>query len=164
MLDMLRGTPLWVYAIFLIVTYLGVVACFENHESKRSLQISPVVFTGISLASLNFVQGFAFPVLVYFIAMLAGLFLAARFYSFHNVHRDGKHLVLGGSVKVLLVYWSFFAWRYYSGYQETTRPERINDVATIVASALASGAINGLIVGRSLRLLRFFKPGVTSLT
>ena len=56
MLDILRGTPLWVYAVFLILTYYGVIACFKSHESKRSLQITPVIFVTLSLASLNLSQ------------------------------------------------------------------------------------------------------------
>jgi ABC-type amino acid transport system permease subunit len=53
MIDILRGTPLWVYAVFLMLSYYGVIACFRNHVSKRSLQISPVIFVALSLASLN---------------------------------------------------------------------------------------------------------------
>ena len=159
MLDILRGTPLWVYAVFFIVTYYGVIACFKNHESKRSLQITPVIFVAISLASLKLSHGFVIPLSVYALGLLAGWRLALRFYSYHNVEREGEHLVLGGTIKVLIVYWCFFAWRYYSGYQAEMHPERAQDVSLAAWSALGSGLINGLIVGRCLRLLRFFKVG-----
>ncbi|WP_339433602.1 MULTISPECIES: hypothetical protein [unclassified Pseudomonas] len=159
MLDILRGTPLWVYAVFFIVTYCGVIACFRNHESKRSLQITPVIFVAISLVSLKLSQGFVIPLSVYALGLLAGWWLALRFYSYHNVEREGERLVMGGTVKVLIVYWCFFAWRYYSGYQAEMHPELAQDVSLAAWSALGSGLINGLIVGRSLRLLRFFKAG-----
>jgi len=166
MLDILRGTPLWVYAVFFIVTYYGLIACFKNHESKRSLQITPAIFIAISLASLMLFQGFVIPLSVYALGLLAGWLLALRFYSYRNVEREGKHLVLGGTIKVLIVYWCFFAWRYYSGYQVAMHPELANEVSLVAWSALGSGLINGLIVGRSLRLLRFFKsdnvPAVSS--
>jgi hypothetical protein len=29
MLDILRGTPMWVYAVFFILSYYGVSACFS---------------------------------------------------------------------------------------------------------------------------------------
>lgn len=71
--------------------------------------------------------------------------------------------MLGGTIKVLFVYWCFFAWRYYSGYQDAVHPERASEVAAVVWSALGAGLINGLIVGRSLWLLSFFKAdGVVS--
>lgn len=157
MLDILRGTPLWVYAVFFILTYCGVLACFKNHESKRSLQITPAIFVAISLASLKLSQGVAIPLSAYGLGLLAGWVLALSFYSYHNVEREGDSLVLGGTVKVLLVYWCFFAWRYYCGYQAAMHPELSNEVPVVAWSALGAGLINGLIVGRSLRLLRFFK-------
>jgi hypothetical protein len=157
MYDILRGTPLWVYAVFFILTYYGVRACFKSHESKRSLQFTPTIFVAISLLSLNFSQGAAIPLSVHALGMLAGRVLALRFYSYQGVARDGERLVLNGTARVLLVYWGFFAWRYYSGYQEAMYPELVDGVSAVVTSALASGIINGLIVGRSLRLLRFFK-------
>lgn len=157
MLDILRGTPLWVYAVFFIVTYYGVIACFRNHESKRSLLMTPTIFVAISLASLKLSQGFVIPLSVYALGLLAGWLLALRFYSYHNVEREGERLVLGGTIKVLIVYWCFFTWRYYSGYQAAMHPELANEVSLVAWSALGAGLINGLIVSRSLRLLRFFK-------
>ena len=157
MLDILRNTPLWVYAVFLIITYLGVMACFKNHESKRSLQITPMIFVAISLASLEFSQGIAVPLSIYSLGLLAGGITGLRFYSYNDVEREGNRLVLGGTIKVLLVYWGFFAWRYYNGYQAAVHPELANDVSVIAGAALGAGLINGLIIGRSFRLLRFFK-------
>lgn len=157
MLDILRGTPLWVYAVFFIVTYYGVIACFKNYESKRSLQMTPMIFVAISLASMTFSQGVVIPLSIYALGLLAGWFLALRFYSYHDVEREGERLVLGGSVKVLTVYWCFFAWRYYSGYQAAMHPELANEMSVVALSSLGAGLINGLIVGRCLRLLRFFK-------
>jgi uncharacterized membrane protein len=157
MLDILRGTPLWVYAVFTYLTYCGAIACFSHHASKKSLQITPAIFVGLSLISLNLAQGIAIPVSIYALGLLIGYFLALRFYSYNRVEREGDRLVLGGTIKVLMVYWGFFAWRYYGGYQEAMHPELANEVAAVVTSALGAGLINGLIVGRSRRLLRFFK-------
>lgn len=156
MFDILRGTPLWVYAAFVYLTSCGVIACFRNHESKRSLQITPAIFIAISLTTLNLAQGIAIPVSVYALGLLTGWFLALRFYSYDKVEREGDRLVLAGTVKVLIVYWCFFAWRYYGGYQEAMHPELANEFAAVVTAALGAGLINGLIVGRSRRLLRFF--------
>jgi len=160
MIDILRGTPLWVYAVFLILTYYGVIACFKNHESKRSLQITPVIFVSLSLASLNLSQGVVIPLSAYVIGLLAGWLLALRFFSYSNVQREGEHLVLPGTIKVLIVYWGFFAWRYYLGYQAAMYPEMANELPMAVWSALGAGLINGLIVGRSLKLLRFVGAGL----
>ncbi|MGF6554972.1 hypothetical protein ABIA48_001352 [Pseudomonas sp. S30_BP2TU TE3576] len=157
MIDILRGTPLWVYAVFLILTYCGVITCFRSHVSKRSLQISPVIFLALSLASLNPSQGVAIQFSSYALGLLAGWLLALRFFSYSNIKREGEHLVLPGTIKVLIVYWVFFAWRYYGGYQAAMYPELANEMSTVAGAALGAGLINGLIVGRCLKLLRFFK-------
>lgn len=157
MLDILCGTPLWVYAVFSFLTYYGVIACFKNYVSKRSLQITPVIFIAVSLASLKLSQGIAIPLAAYALGLLAGWLLALRFYSYNNVEREAEGLLLGGTSKVLIVYWGFFIWRYYSGYQAAIHPDLANEVSIVGWSALGAGLINGLIVGRSLKLLRFFK-------
>lgn len=156
MLDTLRGTPLWVYAVFFVLTYYGVIACFNNHVSKKSLQITPAMFVVISLLSLNLSQGVAIPLAVYALGLLTGAYVALRFFSYHSVAWEGDSLVLTGTIKVLMVYWCFFAWRYYLGYQTAIHPELANEVSTVVWSALGAGLINGLILGRSLKLLRFY--------
>lgn len=157
MLDILRGTPLWVHAVFFIVTYYGVLACFENRETKRSLQLIPLIFVTVSLFSLNFSQGVFTPLASYGASLAIGWFIASYFYSYRDIGREGNSLVIAGSPKVLMVYWVFFAWRYYSGYHAEISPETVNDISVIASSSLASGLINGLIVGRSFMLLRFFK-------
>jgi hypothetical protein len=86
--------------------------------------------------------------------------LAQRFFSYNNVQCEGQHLVLPGTIKVLIVYWGFFAWRYYEGYQAAMYPELANELPMTAWSALGAGLINGLIVGRSLKLLRFVGAGL----
>lgn len=157
MLDVLRGTPLWVYAAFFVVTYYGVLACFESRETKRSLQLTPLIFVMVSLFSLNVSQGIFTPLASYGVGLMAGWFAAFGFYSCRDVGREGDNLAIGGSPKVLIVYWLFFAWRYYSGYHAAINPEVVNEVSAIVCSSLASGFINGLIVGRSFMLLRLLR-------
>ncbi|UVL00144.1 hypothetical protein [Pseudomonas sp. B21-048] len=157
MLDILRSTPLWVYAVFCILTCYGVISCFKNRVSKRSLQITPAIFVAISLASLKLSQGVAIPLSAYALGLLSGWLVALRFYSYNNVEREPEGLLLGGTIKVLMVYWCFFAWRYYCGYRAAMYPELANEVSMVGWSALGAGLINGLIVGRSLKLLRMFR-------
>lgn len=89
MLDTLRGTPLWVYAVFFVLTYYGVIACFKNQVSKKSLQITPAMFVVMSLVSLNLSQGVAIPLSLYVLGILAGWVMALRFHPNHSVEREG---------------------------------------------------------------------------
>lgn len=156
MLEILRGTPLWVYVVFFILTYYGVIACFKSYVSKISLQITPMIFVAMSLTAMKFSHGIVIPISIYVFGLLAGWLLALRFYSYNEVEREGNRLRLGGSVKVLAVYWCFFAWHYYVGYQEAMDPEFLNNVSVVALSALCTGLINGFFVRRCLGLLRYF--------
>jgi hypothetical protein len=111
----------------------------------------------LSLASLNHSQEVAIQLAAYAPGLLAGWWMALRCFSYSNVQREGEHLVLPGTIKVLMVYWGFFAWRYYLGYQAAMYPEIANELPMTAWSALGAGLINGLIIGRSLKLLRLFK-------
>ena len=157
MSDILRGAPLWVYAVFLILTYYGAIACFKHRMSKRSLMFMPAIFVVVSLTSLNLSQGIASALAVYALGLFAGWAVALRFYSYNEVKREGESLVLDGTIKVLVVYWGYFTWHYYDGYQLAMYPELVNEFSRVIFSILGAGLINGLILGRSLRLLRLFK-------
>ena len=53
MLNTLQNTPLWVYAIFLLLCYSGVKALSPTGESKTSLLVTAPILLGWSLYSLN---------------------------------------------------------------------------------------------------------------
>ncbi|PRA27254.1 hypothetical protein [Pseudomonas poae] len=157
MLDILRGTPLWVYAVFFVVTYYDLLACFKNYQSKTSLRITPIVFVAFSLVSISPSHGVVVQILVCVLGLFIGSFLALRIYSYGNIKLEGEGLVIAGSIKVLAVYWCFFAWRYYIGYLAAMYPELAAEVSAKVLSSFGGGLINGLIVGRCLKLLSLFK-------
>jgi hypothetical protein len=49
MLNTLQNTPLWVYAIFLLLCYYGVKALSPTRESKTSLLVTAPILLGWSL-------------------------------------------------------------------------------------------------------------------
>ncbi|MGF6282474.1 hypothetical protein ABH912_002990 [Pseudomonas sp. BT76 TE3572] len=53
MLNTLQNTPLWVYAIFLLLCYYGVKALSPTRESKTSLFVTAPILLVWSLYSLN---------------------------------------------------------------------------------------------------------------
>jgi hypothetical protein len=53
MLNTLQNTPLWVYAVFLLLCYFGIKALSPTRESKTSLLITPPILLGWSLYSLD---------------------------------------------------------------------------------------------------------------
>ena len=52
MLDILQGTPVWVYAVYLWICYYGIKACLGGRDNRRSLMILSAVLVVWSLISL----------------------------------------------------------------------------------------------------------------
>ncbi|WMN16716.1 hypothetical protein QL104_25720 [Pseudomonas piscis] len=53
MINILQGTPLWVYAVFAMILYYGLRARFGSRESLGSLLIGPLILLVWSLWSMS---------------------------------------------------------------------------------------------------------------
>lgn len=153
MLDILHGTPFWVYVIYLWLCYYGVKACFGGQENLRSLLILPLVLVIWSFFSLNY------PVLsaTYWLGgLVLGGGLASAVFSGKDARlgADGKSLVLPGSVKILLISQLLFAVKFYLGYQAAVHPELTITTPMLTLAGSASGFAVGLFCGRAVRLYR----------
>ncbi|KAF2409988.1 hypothetical protein SAMN04490179_1800 [Pseudomonas antarctica] len=153
MLDILQGTPLWVYAVYLWMCYYGVKACLGGRENRRSLMILPVVLVVWSLISLT-------PSILSSSAWVGGAVVASLvgmlLFNAEGARLDanGETLVLPGTWKTLLISQLFFAVKYYFGYQQTVHPLLLSTPAMLVAVGAVSGLTVGLFCGRAVRLQR----------
>lgn len=153
MLDILQGTPVWVYAIYLWICYYGIKGCLGGRESRRSLVILPVVLVMWSLMSLT-------PSILSSGAWVGGVALGcvAGMVLFNAqgacLDADGKTLVLPGTWKTLLISQLFFAVKYYFGYQQAVHPLLLSTPSMLMAVGGVSGFTVGLFCGRADRLQR----------
>ncbi len=153
MLDILQGTPLWVYAVYLWICYYGIKSCLGGRENRRSLMILPVVLVVWSLMSLV-------PSLLSSSAWgggaLAGSVVGILLFNAKGAQLDanGETLVLPGTWKTLLISQLFFAVKYYFGYQQAVHPLLLSTPSMLMAIGAISGFTVGLFCGRAVRLLR----------
>ncbi|TFF05829.1 hypothetical protein EXW72_19615 [Pseudomonas sp. BCA14] len=153
MLDILQGTPLWVYAVYAWICYYGIKACVGGRESRRSLLILPVVLVAWSLMSLapsilsssTWVGG-----------AVVGSLLGMLLFNADGARLDvnGETLVLAGTWKTLLVSQLFFAVKYYFGYQQAVHPLFLSTPEMLAVVGGVSGFTVGLFCGRAVRLQR----------
>ena len=153
MLDILQGTPLWVYAVYLWICYYGIKACLGGRENRRSLMILPVVLVVWSLMSLtpSILSSSAWgggAVLGSLVGMLLFNAEGAR------LEGNGETLVLPGTWKTLLISQLFFAVKYYFGYQQAVHPLLLSTSEMLVAVGGVSGFTVGLFCGSAVRLQR----------
>ncbi|MGY4495679.1 hypothetical protein [Pseudomonas sp. TE3610] len=157
MFTILSETPLWAYAAFCIISYYGILACFKNQETKRSLIITPTIFTIASVSALNFSSGISVPTACYAFGILLGRMFAVRYYPFHAVMIEKHRLILEGSQRILIAYWGFFALRYCIEYQTSIDPGQLDNSSFTAWTSFALGIANGMVLGRSLELLSLLK-------
>ncbi|MFY0732042.1 hypothetical protein [Pseudomonas sp. NFX15] len=158
MLNTLLNTPLWVYAIFLLLCYLGIRALMPSRESRLSMLITPPILLGWSLYSLNL----TFPVLVigyWTVTVVVSGVIALVIFSRKGVQLDDSAtgLSLPGTAKTLALYLVFFAVNYYFGYQAELYPQKSATLPMVLLKAVASGAACGLICGRSIKFYLIYR-------
>ncbi|UVM39750.1 hypothetical protein LOY28_04795 [Pseudomonas sp. B21-017] len=156
MLNTLQNTPLWVYAIFLLLCYYGVKALSPTHESKTSLLVTPPLLLGWSLYSLNLTLNPQLSIGCWLAAVILGSLTALVVFAHKGIELDDPEtgLIVPGTVKTPVLYLLFFAVNYYFGYQDEVHPEFAVTVEMLLLKATASGFVCGLISGRALKLYR----------
>ncbi|HCS45702.1 MAG TPA: hypothetical protein DIW52_23240 [Pseudomonas sp.] len=158
MLITLQNTPGWVYAIFLLLCYLGIKALFPTRESKTSFLVTPPILLGWSLYSLNLSIHPSLTVGFWLVAVMVGSAAALVIFSRNGVALDdtGTGLILPGTIKTLVLYLLFFAVYYYFGYEAEIHPQQSKTLPVTLLKACASGVASGLFCGRSIRFYQTF--------
>lgn len=156
MLEILQGTPLWVYGVFLLICYYGFKARLPTRESPNFLFITPCIFTLWSLFSLNYTDHLAMTLSAWLTGIALGSAAALVLFPTRCLIIDdsGRQLVVPGTWKTLAIYLLFFAVRYFIGYQAAVHPEHSNDFEIVLIACTASGFTVGLFCGRATNFYR----------
>ena len=88
MLNTLQNTPLWVYAIFLLLCYYGVKALSPTQESRTSLLVTPPILLGWSLYSQNLALNPQLSISCWLAAVIAGGLIALAIFPRKGVELD----------------------------------------------------------------------------
>ena len=159
MLNALQNTPPWVYALFVLLCYLGIKALSPTRESRTSLLITPPILLAWSLYSLNLSLHPALSLGFWLVAVLVGSAAALLIFSSKDVRLDaeGTGLMLPGTSKTLVLYLLFFAVNYYFGYEAEVHPQLSKTLPVMLLKACASGIASGLFCGRSIKFYQVFR-------
>ncbi|MCX2897020.1 DUF6622 family protein [Pseudomonas mandelii] len=159
MLNALQNTPPWVYALFVLLCYLGIKALSPTRESRTSLLITPPILLAWSLYSLNLSLHPALSLGFWLVAVLVGSAAALLIFSSKDVRLDAKGtgLMLPGTSKTLVLYLLLFAVNYYFGYEAEVHPQLSKTLPVMLLKACASGIASGLFCGRSIKFYQVFR-------
>ncbi|WP_160109078.1 hypothetical protein [Pseudomonas izuensis] len=159
MINTLQNTPLWAYAVFLLLCYLGIKALFPTRESKTSLMLTPPILLVWSLYSLDLTDHPLLTLGYWVTAVIVASVAAQVIFSRQGVVLDerGSGLILRGTAKTLALYLLFFFINYYFAYQAEVHPQYAATLPMVLLKACASGFASGLFCGRAIRFYQVFR-------
>lgn len=161
--QVLKGTPVWVWAILVALIVLGVNQLRSRVVSRYSVLIAPVVFLFVGLMSAG--RG---P--IGFLAWAVTLLATAAFAYFILQPTGGARydaiadrLNLPGSVIPMLLMLAIFLLNYAVNVTLAINPALRSELAWQVGPAIILGALSGVFIGRALTLFRMNRASPAAL-
>lgn len=158
-LDIVYGTPLWVYAIFVYLISKGITALKQRSIPLLELMSIPAIFSIWSLYSLKSKYGLLLPIVVtWLLALLTGM--AVGWIVFNrgiNIDKKTRLVQIPGSWYPLFLYVASFIIKYYLGFTYTVWPEMQDNTFFWMLDVIASGIISGIFIGRLLPIAAHYR-------
>lgn len=155
-MGIIRGTPLWVWAIFAFLIYRGINALHTHVKSLWSILLLPAVFLSLAINSLVKSNCTTCHTLsMWLTALIAGIAVAWLMNDSLLIRADKrKYLIqLPGSKSALLLVISIFAIKYFFGYMAVTHADTCTTPLFIYIKLMLYGGISGLTIGKMLQYL-----------
>jgi len=153
-IEILKHTPNWVWAILAAITLLGMMQLREHRVSRGRLLLAPIGLAAYSLWGTSSVFGAAAVP-----AWLAGVALALlanralRWPRTIEPAADGR-FTLRGSPWPLLLMWTLFVLRYAVAVTLVFHPALARDGTMAIGVAALYGTLSGLFTARAWRVLQ----------
>jgi hypothetical protein len=157
MLDAIKGTPLFVWAIFVLLLIRGVQGMKTKTIFFPKILILPTVLFLFSIAGILSQYGLnIFAVGGYVIALLLGIL--TRWLFVHNqkleIDKVQRTITVPGTASTLFLILAIFTIKYIFGYLHAVNPELAqNNMYFISAEITLSGLITGLFLGKALNYI-----------
>lgn len=158
----LAGTPLWVFALFVLLLWLGGRQLVAHHVALRHATMLPFAMTALSIYGLLSVFSHQ-PVAVMgwaAAALATGAFVLRRALP-EAVRYDAtmRRFHLAGTAVPLVLMMGIFFTKYAVSVQVAMHPALANDRAFALCVGVLYGAFSGIFAARGLRLRRLARRG-----
>ena len=154
-LEIIKRTPMWVWAILATLVVLGALQMRDRLVSRTRLMVAPIGLGAYSLWGATAAFGIRPEVIVAWLAGLAIAIAANRVLRWpHDARPDGRgSFSVPGSVWPLVLMVSIFVLRYIVAVTLVFHREWATDPLFSLGMSLAYGALSGLFTARALRIL-----------
>ncbi len=153
-IQILKNTPIWVWAILVALIYLGSKQLKARVVKRYSVLIAPVVFlfVGLMAAGRGPVGFGAWAVSLIGFAVVT--FFVWRPTAGARYEASGDRLHLPGSVVPMMLMLAIFLLNYVINVVLAINPAYRSELAWQVGPALILGALSGVFIGRATTLFR----------
>ena len=158
-LNIIAGTPIWVWGILGVLIFLGLRARYSRVVAIEQLFVVPCIFLLWSLPSLVRKCSIAPSAIGFWLAgILLGAYVGKQIAYFTGSKRttDGK-LVIPGSYTMLFLSLTAFTVKYCFGVMHAINSELFLNPAVYISEWVILGLITGIFWGRLLGL--WYKHG-----
>lgn len=156
LIDILLGTPWWVYAIFTYLMIIGIKSLQDHKVLLYRLLIVPVIFVGWSIYSISVRYGLKpLFVSVWLLTFVIGIVLGWLL-LYRGIKVDKKTLTahIPGSWFPLVCYVLFFSIKYFIGFTYALSPETKGMAIFWLTDIVSSGILSGMFNGRIFHIMR----------
>lgn len=152
LIDILKGTPWWVYALFVYLVINGVKSLKPHTIPLKKAFILPVIFLVWGLSSLSAKLGTFLNFGLWIGCLAVGAWLGWHLVRHVSVKSSTHGPVItspGGPLTLILILAIFFV-KYFFGFTYATNPLASTDIGFVRADIILSGFLTGMFVGRAL--------------
>lgn len=144
MLELIKGTPIWVWLLLLFLIYMGSKSLFDRTIELKKLLIMPIVFLVMTTSHIK-------DPLSYGIFLVMGAIIGSLSCFKYKIRVDREHKVLripGSPIPLILII-LVFAKNYFYGYEHAVHPEMFKNIFFLAISYIVSGVFSGIFIGRA---------------
>jgi hypothetical protein len=154
------GTPLWVWALLVLLLVLGIRALWPTTAPLWRLAILPTVFFVWGLYGLFTLHSLTLQrLLPWAVALAAGIGAGLAIAGLSKIRADKtRHAVhIPGSALTLILSLLIFATKYVFGVLHARRPDLFAEVWLWLPEIAVSGLLTGMFVGRFAGLVQQYQ-------
>jgi hypothetical protein len=164
-IQILKHTPVWVWAILAVVIVLGLSQARTRRVGLRRATLLPLIFIGFSLSGVIGAFGHGLALVEWLAGVAIAVMLLGNLVAVRGAEWSPgtqQFTVPGSFVPVTLIV-GVFLLKYAVIVALTLHPERAHDTAFTSACAVAYGGVAGLFWARARSLRRFARTETLSM-
>lgn len=158
LLQIILHTPKWVFAVFVLLLWLGCKQLLSGSVSLTKVTVMPIAMTGLSLAGVISAFGDSPSALLGWAVAAAALVLLLVLQqplpANTRYDRAARKFQVAGSAVPLVLMMGIFFTKYVVGVSLVMHPELRQQASFAVAIPMLYGAFSGIFAARAVRLWR----------